>query len=291
MPPFNERYTPGRRQRNAKAVNYLIVANVIVFLLTWFLDFTNQADLYDILGLHHRKAELYQSHQLITHIFMHGGYFHIFINMFILWMFGSPLEIVWGTKRFLVFYFCTGLGAAFLHLAVTGISLNKLERETDTFVQNPSYERFVEFKEEHIDALPPRFANAADNFVLEWSADRNNPRYLQRAVSIVQSHLDVNINRPTVGASGAIYGLLIAFGILFPNVYIFLYFFFPIKAKYFVILLGAIELYSGLFGQNVSIANFAHLGGMIFGWALLKIWGDKAKPQPNEEGFAEVIED
>lgn len=291
MPPENERYTPGKRQRKAKSVNYLIVVNVIVFLLTYILDYSGQANLYNILGLHHPKSELFQPHQMVTHIFMHGGYFHIFINMFILWMFGSPLEMVWGTKRFLFFYFFTGFGAAALHLAVTGLSLDKIENQASAFAEAPSYDGFMDFKEEYIDALPPKYVNAADNFALEWSGDRNNPAHSQRAVMIVQSHLKASIDKPTVGASGAIYGLLIAFGMLFPNIYIFLYFLIPIKAKYFVILLGAIELYSGLFGQNVSIANFAHLGGMIFGWILLKIWGDKAKLRSREEGFAEVIDE
>lgn len=286
MPQEHEPVRPGRGQKKAKSVNYLIIANVIVYLLTLYYG----PVFYDILGLHHPKSSLFEPHQLISHIFMHGGYFHIFINMFILWMFGTALELIWGARRFLVYYFLTGLGAAALHLAVTTYSLERLEREARQFIESPSYEGFIDFKEEYIDGLPPRFENEADNLLFKWESAGEESGYSHEAVELIQKHVQTNIDKPTVGASGAIYGLLMAFGMLFPNVYIYLYFLFPIKAKYFVILLGIIELYSGLFGQNVSIANFAHLGGMLFGFILLKIWGDKAKPKSAQETYAEVVE-
>lgn len=287
MSPENEQIRPSAHQKKAKSVNILILINVILFALTLFLE-TKGMDLFYLLALFHPRSQHFEWHQLITHMFMHGGYFHIFMNMFILWMFGTVLETLWGTKRFLFFYFFTGLGAAALHLAVNTYNLNQLENESRQYISAPSYQEFVGFKETHIDPLPPRYANEADRLQNEWQQAPSNPRYAELSVQLVEQYLTSTINRPTVGASGAIFGLLLAFGVLFPNVYLYLYFLFPIKAKYFVIGLGIIELYSGIFGQNVGIANFAHLGGMIFGFLLLKLWGDKAKPRKKQ---AEVYDD
>jgi membrane associated rhomboid family serine protease len=288
MSEGNEQIRPSAHQKKAKAVNTIIVINVIIFILVFWLGTSYNLNLYNILALHHPTSPLFELHQLITHIFMHGGYFHIFINMFILWMFGTVLETIWGTKRFLMFYFFTGLGAAALHLAVNTYSLNQLQDSAIQYVQSPTYEGFVEFKEEHLDPIPPRFSNRADQLAQEWRRAPGNTIHVERSIDLVQEYVQTMMNRPTVGASGAIFGLLLAFGVLFPNVKIYLYFLFPIKAKFFVIGLGLIELYSGLFGQNVGIANFAHLGGMVFGFILLKIWGDKAKPVQKER---EVYDD
>jgi membrane associated rhomboid family serine protease len=279
---------PSAHRKKARSVNTIILINVIIFVLVLWLGQQHDINLYNTLALHHPTSPLFEWHQLITHIFMHGGYFHIFINMFILWMFGTVLETIWGTRRFLVFYFFTGLGAAALHLAVNTYSLNRLQEDAIQYVQSPSYDDFVEFKEQHIDPLPPRFSNRADRLTSTWQGAETNRTYREQSVQLVQEYVEATINRPTVGASGAIFGLLLAFGVLFPNVNIYLYFLFPIKAKYFVIGLGLIELYSGFFGQNVGIANFAHLGGMVFGFILLKIWGSKAKPPAKQD---EVYED
>jgi membrane associated rhomboid family serine protease len=288
MPEHNEQIRPSVHQKKARSVNTIILINVILFILVLWLGRSYDINLYDVLALHHPTSPLFEWHQLITHIFMHGGYFHIFINMFILWMFGTVLETIWGTKRFLVYYFFTGLGAAALHLAVNTYTIDRLQEDAGQFMQSPTYERFVEFKETHIDPLPPRFSNRADRLANSWEGARGNLTYREQSVELIREYVEATINRPTVGASGAIFGLLLAFGVLFPNVHIYLYFLFPIKAKYFVIGLGLIELYSGLFGQNVGIANFAHLGGMVFGFILLKIWGQKAKPPKKQE---EVYDD
>jgi membrane associated rhomboid family serine protease len=117
---------------------------------------------------------------------------------------------------------------------------------------------------------------AYDSLQNVWQENNNASGVEQKSVSLVQRYYQEVVNRPTVGASGAIYGLLLAFGMFFPNMLILLFFFIPMKAKYFVILLGLFELYRGVFGETTSIANFAHLGGMLFGFILLKIWGYKS---------------
>ncbi|MGK7395889.1 MAG: rhomboid family intramembrane serine protease [Candidatus Cyclobacteriaceae bacterium M3_2C_046] len=263
--------------RKARVVNTLILLNIVMFAITYLASYQWDLDLYRILGLHHPDSEYFAWYQFITHIFMHGSFFHIFINMFVLWMFGTVLEKVWRGKRFVFFYFFTGLGAAVLHLAVATYNLSDLKTAVNQYIENPGYERFVSFKEEYIDAIPPAYANRADSLQNYWGENNNDQQFQQQSVQLVENYLSQRVNQPTVGASGAIFGLLLAFGVLFPNVMIYLYFLFPVKAKYFVMIIGAFELYRGIFGENVSIANFAHLGGMIFGFILLKIWGMNAK--------------
>ena len=145
--------------------------------------------------------------------------------MFALWMFGTPLENRWGGKRFFIYYFVTGFGAAALHLGV-------------------SYWDYLQASNLHL---------------LEGSIDA-----LYRMQSLAMT--------PTVGASGAVFGLLLGYGMMFPNQQIYLYFLLPIKAKWFVIIYGLFELFNGVANSGSSIAHFAHVGGMIFGFLLIRRW-------------------
>ena len=268
----------------SKTVNIIIGINVLVFIFEYFASATEFIDrgLFSSLALYHPRSENFQFYQFITHIFMHGGVWHLAINMFVLWMFGSVLEGVWGAKRFLIFYFITGLGAAGLHMGTTTFRLDSLQQEVQEYAEDPNREAFVEFKDEHITPLlenmPPALARqyqSYDSLANTWQENPDVAGAEQRSVELVRDYYQDVVNTPTVGASGAIYGLLLAFGILFPNMLILLFFFIPMKAKYFVILLGLFELYLGVFGGDTNIANFAHLGGMLFGFVLLKIWGVK----------------
>ncbi len=188
-----------------------------------------------VFGLFYFDSPLFMPHQLVTHMFMHGGPIHIFLNMFMLVMFGSLLERLWGPQRFFIFYFFTGLGALVIHQAIQAIEVHQ--------------------------------AIGAIGF----GPDTLNE--LQRATS--DQNLIRNYITPTVGASGAIYGLLIAFGYLFPNTELmFLLIPVPIKAKYLIPVLVLFELYLGISGMRggSNIAHFAHLGGALFGFILLKYW-------------------
>ena len=173
--------------------------------------------------------------QIVTHMFMHGGFTHIFFNMFALFMFGSQLERLWGPKRFLNYYLISGLGGFFLHELVVGGSL---------------YQQFGTFFPSRELLVPPGFSPIDGVALLEHYYGR------------------------VVGASGAVFGLLLAFGMLFPNTELMLLFPpIPIKAKYFVFGYGAIELFLALSeGGGDNVAHFAHLGGMLFGYLLLKRW-------------------
>ena len=199
-------------------VKNLLILNVLFFLADISLQ-TRGIDLTQWLGLHYITAQDFYPWQFITYMFMHGNFSHLFFNMFALWMFGYALENYWGSKRFLVYYLITGVGAALIQTGVLALEIRSMTAD-----------------------LPPFAAQ----------------HYINQIV--------------TVGASGAVYGILLAFGMCFPNVPIFLYFFFPIKAKWFVIIYGVIELFAGIGGTADGVAHFAHLGGMIFGLLLILYW-------------------
>lgn len=193
------------------AVKMLLIWNVIFFLLQRIVGFgmTRYLGLvpYSIVT----RGFVWQ---LVTYMFLHGGMWHLLFNMFALWMFGSELEYLWGTRRWLKYYFITGIGAGITTVAFAWAS------------------RIFGFGDPRVPAV----------FI------------------------------PTIGASGAIYGLLLAFGLTFPNRPIFLYFLFPIPARIFVLVFGAIEFFSSFSHVNDGIGHFAHLGGMVFGYILLRGW-------------------
>jgi membrane associated rhomboid family serine protease len=204
-------FQPTRPNAMPMVVKNLIIINVLFFIAT-FVFAEQGIDLIRYLGMFPVQSDYFMPHQVITHMFMHGGLGHIFFNMFALWMFGAPLENVWGPKRFLEFYMITGLGAAFLHQGVT-------------------------------------------------------------AYEIYSGSYDPSSFGPVVGASGAVFGILTAFGMLYSNSLIYIYFLFPLKAKYVVSGLIVYELYRG-FANNPSdnVAHFAHLGGALIAFILIKFW-------------------
>ncbi len=209
--------------KNLLIINTLVFFAQTVFANKWPFGIENLFALHDI------RSVYFRPHQLITHMFLHGGFTHLLFNMFALWMFGSILENLWGPKRFLIFYVLCGLGAAVLHLGVLYMDLNNVV--------------------EIFNSLPV--------------TQQENLRYSQ----------GYKLNQATVGASGAVFGCLAAFGYLFPNNLIYVYFFLPIKAKWFVILYAGLELWLGVnnsAGDNV--AHWAHLGGALVGFLLVLYW-------------------
>lgn len=222
-------FRPGRFELIPAVIKNLIILNVLVFFAQITFENSPSFSISNFFALHDVRSEYFKPHQLITHIFMHGGWTHLFFNMFALWMFGSILENLWGSKRFLTFYILCGLGAALLHLATLYVEMM------------PEWENFK--------TLHPMVQDEL----------RYNPRF--------------KFNVPTVGASGSVFGCLAAFGYLFPNSLIYLYFFFPVKAKWFVIFYAAMELWLGVrnsAGDNV--AHWAHLGGALVGFLLVLFW-------------------
>jgi membrane associated rhomboid family serine protease len=220
-------------------VKTLLIINVAMFALSYFIP-----DFQSALAVYSFKSEYFKTYQLITHMFLHGGFFHLFFNMFALYMFGKVLEEVWGSKRFLIYYFFTGLGAALLHLFVLNYEISTAIASMDTESVNQVFKYGTEY-----------FSNG---YIFK------NP---------AQNELYLMINTRTVGASGAVYGLLLAFGVLFPNSLLYIYAAIPVKAKYLVLILTGIELYMGFMNRTGdNIAHFAHLGGMLFGLIFILAW-------------------
>lgn len=289
-------FRPGRFQVLPTVVKNLIIINVIMVFGQFALG-KYGIDLADYLGLHYWRSELFKPWQLLTHMFMHGSYndvggtiSHIFFNMFALWMFGSVLENIWGPKRFLIFYIVCGIGAAVLHLGVLGWGYHVIEQAFRHYQQDPTLDNFVIFTRDH---LLPIKAQAGTRLVDVYNTWMNNPQMNlgQESVSAINQYLHgVRLNdgvyisglfdEATVGASGAVFGVLFAFGYLFPNTLIYLYFLVPIKAKYVVAGFALIELFSGI--QNSAgdnVAHFAHLGGMIVAFILIRIWNKTNRRQ------------
>ena len=205
----------------------LLIINILVFIATYVLRGVN-IDLNDILGLHFFLAKDFRIWQFFTYMFMHGGFTHILMNMFMLWMFGMVVENVWGPKKFLFYYIVCGLGAGLCQeLAQYG------------------------------------------TYIVDGLAQYDSVRL---GINIVPMDVYLNMMN-TVGASGAIYGVLLAFGMLFPNERMFIIPIpIPIKAKWIVMGSILVELFSAIGTSNDGVAHLAHLGGMLFGFILIRYW-------------------
>lgn len=253
-------------------VKNLVIINVIMLVATWVLGTRFNVDLVRILGMYFPGSENFRPYQIATHIFMHGGLMHLFFNMFALWMFGRILENVWGGQRFLLYYFVTGLGAAALHTLVNWIEISSLQRAVEAFAANPNPDAYAAFISKHINSP----ASGVYDFIRAWAADPGNTGYAETAVANLSGYLQRVMNIPTVGASGAVFGVLLAFGMLFPNTRLMLLFPpIPIKAKWLVIGYGLLEVWLGFTQPGSNVAHFAHIGGMIFGFFLIKYWNKK----------------
>ncbi|HPT20485.1 MAG TPA: rhomboid family intramembrane serine protease [Bacteroidales bacterium] len=218
--------------------------NIIMLLAYWAAGSVFNVDLNSILGLYFPKSEKFMPVQIVTHMFMHGGFLHLLFNMYALYMFGQVLEQVWGPKRFFIYYIICGLGAALTHEVVIAFQYNNLLKEL-----TPDQIQVV---------LDEGAAYLSQGQVFTDQSMKN---------------LQILLNTPTVGASGAIFGVLLAFGVLFPNTELMLIFPpIPFKAKYFVMVYGAIELYLAIEQPGSNIAHAAHLGGMLFGYILIRYW-------------------
>lgn len=210
---------------------------------------------------------------------MHGSFEHLFFNMFALWMFGSVIENYWGSKKYLIYYLITGIGAAMTHYLIVGIQMSSDVSLIKACIQVPNIENLENLIGNHRFMLNENAGDIWSQFIVfqqNVHALSFNPQNISAAEGInrfLNNYLDYYASLPNiVGASGSIYGLLLVFGMLFPNSMIYLYFFIPMKAKWFVIIFGVVELLSGIFGTADGVAHFAHLGGMVFGIILILLW-------------------
>ncbi len=266
-------FRPGGFQQLPTIVKNLLIINVLVFLIQQLFEARgmslNGYSLEDLFALHYWASPNFRWWQLFTHMFMHGSISHIFFNMFALWMFGRILENVWGPKRFLFFYLVCGLGAAICHLGVLTFEYAPIHNAFMTYQEHPSLPAFMDFIHKYHIGVDP-------SSMTGWIADPSSPEQIRESVIFLNKEYLGMINEATLGASGAIFGLLFAFGYLFPNTLLYLYFAIPVKAKYFVAGYALLELFSGIRNSaGDNIAHFAHLGGMLFAFILLRIWNTK----------------
>lgn len=267
-----------------EVVKNLLIINVLAFIARVVFSVNFGIDINDYLGLHYWESEKFRPYQFVTYMFMHGNFGHLFFNMFAVWMFGNAIENAWGPKRFLIFYIFTGFGAALLHYGIIHFEISGDITAMEQIVNDPKFENIAAFVSQHRFAVSqyyPEIYPAYQEFKGAFSALQVNPENYE-ALNISANFFSKYLNHfkdlpNVVGASGSLFGILLAFGMMFPNAQLFMLFIpFPIKAKYIVIGYGALELFSGL--QNSpgdNVAHFAHLGGMLFGFILINFWRKK----------------
>ena len=218
---------------------HIIAINCLILLADSILE-NRGVSLSNLFGLHYYAADNFRWWQLVTYMFMHGNFTHLFNDMFSLYMFGRLLEMVWGERRFLIYYFFTGIGAGIIQQLAWRYDMGQMVSDVlANFPQSGfSYQELVE-----------------------------------KGIAISGGgHFSVN-QLVTVGASGSVFGILLAFGMMFPNARIFLLIPpMPLKAKWLVIGYGVFELFAGVYGYQTGVAHYAHLGGMLFGFILIQLW-------------------
>jgi membrane associated rhomboid family serine protease len=200
--------------------------------------------------------------------------------MFALWMFGASLENVWGPKKFLIFYLITGIGAALVHYALFYFQMSPVIDAINAYISQPSEQAFNVFKASHDLVRTDEVVNYYNTiFLPHLRAATSDAQSVQATIDFLSFYKVAYLNAPNiVGASGAVFGILLGFGMMFPNSLIYVYFAIPVKAKWFVTAYGAIELYTGIRNNpGDNVAHFAHLGGMVFGLLLILYWKKKGK--------------
>jgi membrane associated rhomboid family serine protease len=251
-------------------VKNILLINVVVFLLSSLI----KVDMVDILGLRYIHAESFKPYQFFSYMWMHGGFMHLFGNMLAVLVFGPMLERVWGPTRFLAFYLITGIGAGVLYGAINYYEIHQVQVAVENYLIDPNPELFNQLVVEH----GSRYYNGLYDFIEKFAASPQNSRFIEESKSLANQIYSSQANIPMVGASGAVFGVLMAFGMLFPNTVLYLLFPpIPVKAKYLVMFYGAYEIYSEInrsVGDNV--AHFAHLSGMLIAFIILKYWQQKS---------------
>lgn len=247
----------------------LIIVNALMLLLTWFLGNMN-VDIIQVFGLHSFYSDSFRIWQPLTNIFLHGDIAHLFFNMFSLWMFGKILEQVWGGKKFLLYFIATGVGASLLNSVVTVVEIEFMRHSAEQVLTNMSPDTFFEF----VKSYAPGAKGEISGFLDGWYSHPKDLGFANEAKRFVYEIMAAREQGGvTIGASGAVFGVLLAFGMLFPNMMLLLLIPpIPIKAKYMVMIFAAIEVYFGFSGKQPGIAHFAHLGGMLIGFIIIRYW-------------------
>ncbi|MEI6086144.1 MAG: rhomboid family intramembrane serine protease [Bacteroidota bacterium] len=272
-------FRPSRFEILPTVVKNLLIINGLFFLAQNTLGGQGAGFSFEnVFALHAWQSPLFKPWQLLTHMFLHGDFGHIFGNMLALYMFGAVLENLWGPKRFLTFFIICGLGAALMHLLFLSYELVPMMKDyTDIIVERASNSgqttALFNFGMKH----PHAFEQNAD-LVGMVANNPNNVEASNALFQYVSSFYEANLNTATLGASGAVFGILAAFVYLFPNTYIYLYFLVPIKAKWLGIGYFTWELFFAIRNSaGDNIARWAHVGGAIVGLIIVMTWNKKNK--------------
>lgn len=253
-------------QRLTPVVKNIVIINVIVFIAQGLVP-----SLTGIISLHKLGAESFAPYQFFTYMFAHGGFFHIFFNMLMLFFLGPLLEQFWGSNRFVFFYLVCGLGAGFIYNGIEYIRTEGIKSDVETYITEPSPSNFNRLIVENVNYPTQQILN----FIDTYDRSPNSVDLREQSILYAKSLYNQSVNLGSMlGASGAVYGILMAFGLLFPNTELMLLFPpIPVKAKYLVLVLGGIALFSG-FNRSAgdNVAHFAHLGGMVFAFIMIKFW-------------------
>jgi len=263
--------------RLTPVIKNLLIINVAIYLVSLFL-LSQNININNLVALYYPEAERFLPFQYFTYMFAHSlqSFSHILFNMLALVFIGPLLENLWGPQKFLTFYILTGLGAAIIYTGVEFYQVKQLESKIENYIENPTPEKFDNFVYKQNKRI--YFDANMDNFLDEYYDNPNSEQYIRESKVFAQQYYEAQINGPgMVGASGAIYGLLMALALLFPNLQLMLLFPpIPIKAKYMALGLAAISVYLGINRQEGDmVAHFAHLGGMVVAFILIKIWQNK----------------
>jgi membrane associated rhomboid family serine protease len=273
-------FRPTRFEILPPIVKNLLIINGLFFLAqNAFSNANSEFSFENILALHAWQSSLFKPWQLVTHMFLHANFMHIFGNMFGLWMFGSILENVWGSKRFLTFYLICGLGAAFLHLLFLSWEFIPLMRDyTIIFQQHTSgNEAQSDAMIRFINKYNLRFENT-DELITYMQQNPGSSELMNKMFGSITAFYQNNLNTATLGASGAVYGVLAAFVYLFPNTYLYLYFLVPVKAKWIGLIYFSWELYNAILNSaGDNVARWAHIGGAIVGLLIVITWNKTNK--------------
>lgn len=246
-------------------VKNLLLITVAAYLIPSILGWNN---INSYLGLWHISSPNFKPYQFFTYMFAHGGFMHLLFNMLGLIFLAPLLEQFWGPKKFLTFYLITGIGAGVFYEGVKYTQTIPMKNKMEEYNANPNPDDFALYMSKYA----PRYYNTMYDFIEYYSEHEEAGR--SQSIVYVEQVYEAIINVPMVGASGAIYGILMAFGMLFPNTKLMLLFPpIPIKAKYFVLILGGIAIYSQFMNSaGDNVAHLAHLGGMLFAFIMIKFW-------------------
>jgi membrane associated rhomboid family serine protease len=248
-------------------IKNLIIINALCFAISYVMQSRFNINLNQLLGVYYPGSVHFRPFQFVTHIFMHADLGHLVSNMFSLWIYGAILENFWGGKKFLTYYMITAFGAALLHIGISSFEIFQLQDAVAAYTTSPNIDTFVRLIDK--DPLMAR-SDLISEFLGRWQLNPDNPSFIQSSVDIVDAMVQRKMNIPTVGASGAVFGLMLGAALLFPNTIVFPLF---IPLKYIAIIHGVEELYYGFMNNPMdSTAHFAHLGGMLFGFILIKFW-------------------